>query len=55
VGNLATLLPGQSWAGARAIATHPRIAQAVRALGFGTVRESRPAFDEVVASIELLG
>jgi uroporphyrinogen-III synthase len=54
-GNLATLLPGQAWAGARAIATHPRIAQAVRSLGFGSVHASRPAFDDVVASIESLG
>jgi len=54
-GNLRALLPDQSWAGARALATHPRIAQAVRALGFGSVHESRPAFDEVVASIESLG
>jgi uroporphyrinogen-III synthase len=45
-------LPGQSWAQARALATHPRIAQAVRALGFASVRESRPAFDDVLASIE---
>lgn len=50
--NLAALLPGQAWAQARALATHPRIAQAVRTLGFGSVRETRPAFDAVVASIE---
>ncbi len=50
--NLARLLPAQSWAQARALATHPRIAQAVRALGFGSVRESRPALSEVIASIE---
>lgn len=51
-GNLSTLLPGQDWSHARALATHPRIAQAVRALGFGVVHASRPGFDEVVASIE---
>ena len=50
--NLQRLLPGQDWQRARAVATHPRIAQAVRALGFGEVREARPAFDDVVASIE---
>ncbi|RYY98163.1 MAG: uroporphyrinogen-III synthase [Comamonadaceae bacterium] len=50
--NLRTLLPGAAFGQARALATHPRIAQAVRALGFGDVRESRPAFDDVVASIE---
>lgn len=50
--NLQRLLPGQDWRTARAVATHPRIAQAVRALGFHDVREARPAFDDVVASIE---
>jgi uroporphyrinogen-III synthase len=50
--NLARLLPGQNWRQARALATHPRIADAVRILGFGEVRESRPGFEEVLASIE---
>lgn len=51
-GNLRQLLPAQDWAAARALATHPRIAAAVRALGFGYVRASRPALADVVASIE---
>lgn len=51
-GNLAALMPGQDWQRGRALATHPRIAQAVRALGFGAVQETRPGFDDVVASIE---
>jgi uroporphyrinogen-III synthase len=51
-GHLETLLPAQDWSQARALATHPRIAQAVRALGFGSVRESRPGWNEVLASIE---
>lgn len=50
--NLATLLPAQDWSRARAVATHPRIVQSVRALGFATVLASRPAFEDVVASIE---
>jgi uroporphyrinogen-III synthase len=50
--HLASLLPGQDWSAARALATHPRIAEAVRTLGFGEVHASRPGFDEVVASIE---
>jgi uroporphyrinogen-III synthase len=50
--NLARLLPGQDWRGARALATHPRIAEAARELGFGAVRECRPALADVVASIE---
>ena len=49
---LPQLLPGQDWGAARAVATHPRIADAVRALGFGYVQESRPTLPEVVASIE---
>jgi uroporphyrinogen-III synthase len=52
VGNLAQLLPQQDWSRGSALATHPRIAQAVRGLGFGDVQESRPAFVDVLASIE---
>lgn len=51
-GNLRQLLADQDWSRSHALATHPRIAAAVRALGFGDVRESRPAFEDVVASIE---
>lgn len=50
--NLRALLPAQDWSKARAVATHPRIAQAVRALGFGRVDTVRPGLAEVVASIE---
>lgn len=53
--HLRQLLPGQDWSRARAIATHPRIAQAVRSLGFGTVHESRPGLADVLASIESAG
>lgn len=54
-GHLAALLPGQDWRHARALATHPRIAQAVRGLDFGSVHETRPGFEDVVASIESAG
>jgi uroporphyrinogen-III synthase len=47
-------LPKSDWAGARAVATHPRIAQAAREAGFGVVCESRPALEEVLRSIESL-
>ena len=47
-------LTGGDWSQARAIATHPRIASAVRAAGWGVVIESRPALDDIVASIESL-
>lgn len=52
VAHLGTALPGRSLAQAQALATHPRIAQAARALGFGHVSECRPALEDVVASIE---
>jgi len=52
VGHLAQLRPGASWAGARAIATHPRIAQRARDCGFGVVHETRPTLDAVVACIQ---
>lgn len=50
--NLATLLPDQDWRPARALVTHPRIAETVRALGFGHIDISRPGLAEVLASIE---
>ena len=52
VAHLAQALPGQRWGAARALATHPRIADAARKAGFGQVRECRPALEDVVASIE---
>jgi uroporphyrinogen-III synthase len=52
VHNLQASLPQQEWRAARAVATHPRIAQAAREAGFAVVRESRPALAEVCASIE---
>jgi uroporphyrinogen-III synthase len=57
VANLHTvsgLALGLNWSNARAIATHPRIAQAARDAGFGVVYESRPLLAEVAASIESL-
>ena len=52
IANLMALATGVDWRGARALATHPRIAQAARAAGFGAVLESRPSLAEVLASIE---
>ena len=51
---LAHLPPAADWSQARAIATHARIAQAAQAAGWGVVIESRPALDDILASIELL-
>jgi uroporphyrinogen-III synthase len=48
VGNL----PPHDWSGSRAVATHPRIAEAVRQAGWGVVVQSRPALGDIMASIE---
>lgn len=42
------------WSQAKALATHPRIAQTAREAGWGVVIESRPALADIVASIESL-
>jgi uroporphyrinogen-III synthase len=52
LGHLRMLLPAQDWRNARALATHPRIAQAARDAGFGHVGLCRPAFEEVLASLQ---
>jgi uroporphyrinogen-III synthase len=52
VAHLLALLPGQSWRGARALATHARIVEAARAAGFGIVAEARSSLSDVLASIE---
>ncbi len=51
---LARLLPQQNWSSARCIATHARIAEAARRLGFEKISLSRPLVGDVVASLELL-
>lgn len=55
VANLRAQAPSISWARARAIATHPRIAQAAREAGFAVVRVSRPPMDAVIADLESVG
>lgn len=52
IAHLAALLPGQAWTGSRAVATHPRIAQAAREVGFGVVCASRPSVEAVAAALE---
>lgn len=44
-------LQGVDWGRARALATHPRIVQAVRAAGWGVVAESRPALHDIGATL----
>jgi uroporphyrinogen-III synthase len=52
VAHLQVVLPGQDWSRARAVATHPRIAQSARDAGFGVVCESRPTEEAVTAALE---
>lgn len=49
--NLRKSAPTQNWQKARALVTHPRIAQTARDVGFGTVRQSRPVMQAVVQAI----
>lgn len=44
-------LAGHDWTGARAVATHPRIVDTVRAAGWGVVVASRPALNDIVATL----
>ena len=44
-------LAGVDWHQAQAIATHPRIAQAVRSAGWGVVQESRPLLTDIVEAL----
>jgi len=52
--NLRLALPDADWSAARAVCTHPRIAQAAQAAGFGRVRVAKPPLDALAASIESL-
>ena len=47
VGHLPTLAPDADWSAAHALATHPRIAEAARALGMGTVQVVAPSPEAV--------
>lgn len=52
--HLAQTLPTQSWAQARCMATHPRIAQTAQTLGFGEVHLSKPSLPALLVSLESL-
>lgn len=54
IGNLVAACEGQSWAKAKAVVTHSRIALAARQAGFDVVCESRPTLAALMASIESL-
>lgn len=57
VGNLvgSAALAGVDWARARAVATHPRIAERVRLAGWGPVEESRPALADIARAVAVVG
>lgn len=44
-------LAGVDWRPARAIATHPRIEEALRSAGWGVVQESRPMLSDIVDAL----
>jgi uroporphyrinogen-III synthase len=52
IANLQRMLPAKDWKQGRAVATHPRIAEAARRAGFGVVCESRPSLEAVSAALE---
>jgi len=52
VGHLRVLAPQADWSASAALASHPRIAQAARALGCGRVDEAAPHFDAQCRAIE---
>ena len=52
--HLARALPAQSWAKARCVATHDRIAQTAQSLGFGEIHRSKPSLADVLVSLESL-
>jgi uroporphyrinogen-III synthase len=52
IDHLEALRPGADWSAARALATHPRIAERAARLGVGRVVEARPAQEAVVACIQ---
>jgi uroporphyrinogen-III synthase len=51
---LRRLMPQQDWAAGRALATHERIAQAVRQQGFGRVLVCAPTLEAVVGCLQSL-
>jgi uroporphyrinogen-III synthase len=51
VGHLPALAPGVDWSQARALATHPRIAEAARRLGVGRVGQVPPSPEAVAEAL----
>ena len=51
ISSLQQLAPGADWSAARALASHPRIAERARAAGFGAVGEVAPSPEAVAAAL----
>ena len=51
IDHLRRTLPQCDWSSTRALATHPRIAQAAQVLGFAEVLSSRPGLDDVLTAL----
>ena len=54
IANLVASCPDRDWSLAKSVVTHPRLGDAARKAGFGTVIESRPSLASLLASIESL-
>jgi uroporphyrinogen-III synthase len=54
IDHLQALAPTASWAGALALASHPRIAESARRLGFGRVVDVRPTPEAVAEALAAL-
>lgn len=55
IAHLEAIAPQADWRAARAVATHPRIAERARAAGFGAVHECRPSMGAVAACLQSIG
>ena len=55
VGHLAVLAPAARWADASALASHARIAEAARRMGFGRVLQVTPSPEAVAAALRSVG
>ena len=51
IANLQACLPDTDWRQARALATHPRIAQAAKDAGWGVVLDARPALEDIEVAL----
>jgi len=54
VAHLPTLLPGTDWQRSAAVASHARIADAARRIGFGRVEPASPTVEAIVAALQRL-